>query len=170
MNGRSDYIRRWAFEYRKIYNELCDSDKTYIDATCTALMGRDAIRDEIDKRIILWKDLIKRKDIVLICGKGLGTKYEYNIFENVHSFACIEGPLRDAWDEKETILSKIYSSVSKEQIIVFVLGMAGKALIPEITEKGYMCWDFGHLLKSYDAYMRGVEWTEDVVKEFVRPD
>lgn len=170
LNGRSDYIRRWAFEYRKIYSELCESGKTYIDATCTALMGRDMVREEINERINLWQELIKGKDIALVCGKGLGTKYKYNIFENASSFVCIEGPLCNAWDEKDAILNKIYSTVSKKQILVFVLGMAGKAMIPEITEKGYICWDFGHLPKAYDAYMRGVEWTEDVVEKFVRPD
>ena len=48
--------------------------------------------------------------------------------------------------------------------------MAGKAMVPELTDCGYMCWDVGHLAKYYNAYMQGNVMTEDEIKAFYAPD
>lgn len=55
-------------------------------------------------------------------------------------------------------------------IIVFILGMAGKVMAAELAEQGYTCWDVGHLAKYYDAFMKGMEGTEDNIRKFYAPD
>ena len=67
-------------------------------------------------------------------------------------------------------VANIFLSWSYATILVFILGMAGKAMIPETTSLGYVSWDIGHLAKGYDAYMRNVKPTQEFINDFFAPD
>ena len=91
------------------------------------------------------------------------------MFEKARSKKFIYGPRINAWDEHDRLIGEI-KKVDKETTIVFILGMAGKAMIPEISEMGYTAWDVGHLAKSYNAYMTEMPITEENKSKFYAPD
>lgn len=166
----SKFYRRKAYDLRNIYKKYLDFDNTYIDATFTSYeldQERNPKMDNVYKR---WRDLFKDKNLVLVCGCGILNDYKYDVFELANNKIIIDAPRCNAWDEKENIIKEIKRNNSKECIVVFILGMAGKAMIPELTDCGYMCWDVGHLAKYYNAYMHGKIMTETEIKAFYAPD
>lgn len=48
--------------------------------------------------------------------------------------------------------------------------MAGKAMIPEVADLGYVAWDVGHLAKSYNAFMTNMQVTPENIANFYAPD
>ncbi|MGN0902586.1 MAG: GT-D fold domain-containing glycosyltransferase, partial [Succinivibrio sp.] len=93
-----------------------------------------------------------------------------DVFELSIQRKYIYGPRKHAWRQKDKIISEIELTVPKDWKLVFILGMAGKALIPEMVERGYVAWDIGHLAKSYDIYMQDKKVDEKEVRNFFKPD
>ena len=166
----SKFYRRKAYDLRNIYKKYLNFDNVYIDATFTSYELDQQKNEKIDSIYERWKRLFKDKNIVIVCGNGILNGYKYDVFELAKNKVYINAPRKDAWDEKERIIQHIKRNNPKDCIVVFILGMAGKAMIPELTDCGYMCWDVGHLAKYYNAYMQGKIMTEDEIKAFYAPD
>lgn len=163
------YYRRNSYDFRNFYIKHCNKENQYIDATC--ISGRQ-YSDDMKKRqhYDRWKKLFKGKDLVIICGEGILDAFEYDVFELANSKDYVYGPKTNAWDKHDEIINKITDNVSKDKILVFILGQAGKAMIPELTDMGYICWDVGHLAKYYNAYMTNMEWNKENTAKFYAPD
>lgn len=170
--GNAAYYRRNAYSFRNFYLEHCNPDATYIDATCTSYpIGCGDTEDGYNSMVYeYWRKLFAGKHIAVVCGKGILDSLKYDIFALAESKKMIEGPKRHAWDEHDALISRIKREVSKEQLIVFILGMAGKAMIPELTDMGYVCWDVGHLAKYYNAYKTNLPGTKENIARFYAPD
>lgn len=164
-----DYNRRHAYDFRRFFIENCDMNRTYIDGQCTfyEFGNNDEETVQFWKK---WKDAFKNKDIVIICGEGILDKLQYDVFEYAKSKKYIYGPSRHAWCKHDEIIDRIKNETNTEQLLVFILGMAGKAMIPEVTDMGYCAWDIGHLDKSYNAYMRNMQPTKENIRNFYAPD
>lgn len=162
----SKYDRRNDFDFRVFFNKYSDKKMTYIDGACTFYFPQDERSKQHESFWNLWLEAFKDKNIVIICGEGILDKLEYDVFKLAASKEFIFGPKKHAWDCHKELVDKIHK-VSKDKLLVFILGMAGKAMIPELTKEGYLCWDIGHLAKSYDVYMRNVPF--DPIK-FYAPD
>lgn len=167
--GNPEYYRRWSYEFREVYMKHCAEGVTYIDSAFTSCDFRKS-RIEQGNWYDRWKNLFSDRDIVIVCGEGILDKLEYDIFEKAKSKRFIYGPRISAWDKHDDLIREITTTVSKEQVLVFILGMAGKAMIPELTDMGYTCWDVGHLAKYYNAYMTNLEWTKENKERFFAPD
>lgn len=167
---RPDYYRRHAFEYRQFYKNYLNPEIQYIDATCTGYVLGQMPSAKYDEVFSRWRKLFAGRDIAIVCGKGILDKLEHDVFELAATKKLIEGPRINAWDEHRRLISEIEEIVDKQTILVFILGMAGKAMIPELTDKGYMCWDVGHLAKYYNAYMMRLEGTAENIARFYAPD
>lgn len=166
------YYRRHAYELRNFYFEHCNPETTYIDATFTShpfSYGHEQMKYS-DKVYECWRQLFKDRKIAIVCGAGILNDLEYDIFELAASKRIIEGPKKHAWGEHDSLISRIKKEVSKEELIVFILGMAGKAMIPELTDMGYICWDVGHLAKYYNAYKMKMPSTKENIAKFYAPD
>lgn len=168
---REDYNRRFAYDFREYLDEYCNYDSTYIDGACTFNYTLGYSDDEITHMFWnKWKKAFKGKKLVIICGERIVEEMVYNIFEEAESIKYIYGPRKNAWDKHDEIIKKIEKE-SKENLLIFILGMAGKAMIPEVTDMGYTAWDIGHLAKGYNAYMTGMDGHDaENVADFFAPD
>lgn len=168
---REDYNRRFAYDFREYLDEYCNFDSTYIDGACTFNYVLGYSDDETTHMFWnKWKKAFKGKKLVIICGESIVEEMEYNIFEEAESIKYIYGPRKNAWDKHDEIIKKIEKE-SKENLLIFILGMAGKAMIPEVTDMGYIAWDIGHLAKGYNAYKKGkILQTTESVSDFYAPD
>lgn len=170
LRDYSDFYRRHAYDYRQYYKKILKQDMTYIDSTLTAFQfGTHTDRKTIE-RYDKWRNAFRDKDIIVVCGEGILNKLEYDVFELAKSKKYIYGPTKDAWSVHESITKEIEKHNANNSIIVFILGMAGKVMASELTKQGYVCWDVGHLAKYYDAYMTGIENTEENRQRFYAPD
>lgn len=165
----NDYDRRNAYDLRWFFLENCDANAVYLDGTLT-FWNFGEHSEESEKFWKAWKEMFRGKRIAIICGRGILDKLDYDVFELSDRREYIYGPSRHAWIEYERIMSDIVKNVSKDTLLIFILGMAGKAMIPEMSALGYVAWDIGHLAKSYDAYMKNTEYTEENVADFYAPD
>lgn len=171
LNGQSaDYYRRFAYDFRKIYSQFLNPDMVYIDSTFTSDIGLARRNAKTDLHYKKWCNLFKDRDIAIVCGDGILNKLEYDVFHMAKTKTIVNAPRINAWDEHEELIQKITESVSRDTVIVFILGMAGKAMIPELMDYGYTCWDVGHLAKYYNAYMSEMVWTKEARAEFYAPD
>lgn len=166
----SSFYRRHAYDYRQYYKKILNPNITYIDATFTGFIFGTHKDEATINRYEKWKDAFAGKEIVIVCGEGVLDKLQYDIFERAKTKNFIYGPNKNAWSEKEKLMMQIKKFDNKNTIIVFILGMAGKVMAAELTECGYVCWDVGHLAKYYDAFMKGIENTEENISNFFSPD
>ncbi len=167
-HGNNCFLRRNAYDFRCFLQKYCNSEAVYIDGACTFGVWGDRSENSYlfwDK----WKKAFKERTIAIVCGEHILDKLEYDVFELAKSKQFIYGPKKNAWDKHEEIIEKI-KQVDKQTIIVFILGMAGKAMIPEVTDLGYVAWDVGHLAKSYNAFMTNMQVTPENMANFYAPD
>ncbi len=160
------YYRRNAYEFRKFYLKHCSPDTQYISAVCTSYFPQIDSREKIEKHMNRWRRLFQDKNLVIVCGENLLDDYEYDVFELAKSKSFIYGPRVNAWTERKRIFEQIEKLETKDQVLVFILGQAGKAMITELVDKGYICWDVGHLAKYYNAFMTNMEWNEENIAKF----
>lgn len=168
--GSVPYYRRNAYDLRNIYKKYLDYNITYVDSNMTSYSLGQSLNKKYSKRFERWRNLFKNKYLVIVCGKGILEEYSYDIFELAKEKIMVDGPRINGWDEKDRILSDVRKYDHNKYVIVFILGMAGKAMIPILTDDGYMCWDVGHLAKYYNAYMSGYGNTEKEIRKFYAPD
>lgn len=163
------YDRRYAYELRQYLRNECNYEKQYIDGAVTFWNFGEHTK-EASVFWGRWKKAFENKKIAIVCGSGILDKLQYDVFELCEKRVYIYGPKKNAWIERDKILSEIFSSVETDYIICFILGMAGKAMIKDVVQKGYIAWDIGHLAKSYDTYMKNVPYSEENVRNFYAPD
>ena len=167
---KKNFNRRHAYEFRQIYYKYADVNRCYIDSNFTLYNIGIKRNNEIDIFFSRWMDMFRDKDIVLICGEGILDKLDYDIFKFASKKKFLYGPKKHAWEQHSYLTERIKKEAGREQILIFILGMAGKAMIPELTDMGYMCWDIGHLAKYYDAYMKDALQSSNDIKRFYMPD
>lgn len=167
---QSNYYRRHGFEHRETYYKYLNVDMTYLDATVTTYTLGMRRNEEIDAFFNEWKSAFEGQDLIIVCGEGILENLQYDIFTLARSKKFIYGPRKNAWDQHDSIMEKIKNETPQNHLVVFILGMAGKAMIPELTDLGYVCWDLGHLAKYYNAYLSEVKGTETAIRNFYAPD
>lgn len=164
------FYRRYAYDLRQIYSQYIDINKTYIHAAVTGYQfGRENEKDCIEQ-YNMWHHAFEERNVVLVCGEGVISKVKYDVFDLAKSKKVIIGPNRNAWEQRESLMKQILETATKEDIIVFVLGMAGKAMTADLARMGYTCWDVGHLVKFYDVFMQSKPMSKEDITKFYAPD
>lgn len=164
-----DFMRRNAYDFRKFLDKYIDYNVEYLDGACTFYKWGDQSA-ETALFWNCWREAFRDKRIVIVCGEHILDSLQYDIFELAVSKRFIYGPRKHAWDKHEELIDRIKREVDKDEYLIFILGMAGKAMIPEVTDLGYIAWDVGHLAKSYDAYRNDMPNTKENIERFYSPD
>jgi len=164
------FYRLHNSEYRKYFLSHCDPSATYLDASCFGAYFR--YKDDFDYagHYAKVKGLFDGKRLVVVAGEGVLEKLEYDVFEGAESVKRVYGPARDAYAEYERILQDVRDVVEDGEIVCLVLGVAATVMAADLAAEGYVAWDIGHAAKDYDAYMRGIEKTEENMEKFWAPD
>lgn len=169
----NDFNQKFYLLYAKKYREFllrhCNRERQYIAAGFTQLYTvlTDYNYYNYFEKIKL---LFKNQELVIISGNGVLNKLKYDIFELAKSKEYIKAPNINAFSEFDNLLNTALEYPPDKKTFVFILGPCAKALVYKLAEKGYMAWDIGHLAKDYDAYMRGIDKTEENIVEFFKPD
>lgn len=164
------FYRRYGTDYRRFFVGLCDPDNVYLDACCFGGYFRLNENSDFEKIYKNNKGLFDGRKIALVAGKGILDKLEYDIFGDVEDIIRIDAPSKNAFDHYEEIISDITKLVPKDYIVCMILGMTATVLAADLTDLGYVAWDIGHVAKDYDAYMRKLERTDEVMDAFWNAD
>ena len=116
------------------------------------------------------KELFRGKKIALVCGEGIDTKLEFDVFELADEKIIINGPSKNAFSSYSDIFNTIINTVDKSYTICMILGMTAKVMIPHLTDLGYVAWDVGHCAKDYDEYMKKLDKSQENIDRFWAPD
>lgn len=165
-NKKFYYVDSYPIKHYII--EHCNKNNKFISAAFNQMYILET-NDELTEYYEKIKMLFYKKDIVLFCGKGIIEKCEYNIFEYSSSFILEEGPNCDSFSCFDDLLLRA-KKYDKNKLMCFILGPTSKALIYELSQIGYLCYDLGHLSKDYDFFMKKTEKTSDKIKGFYDPD
>lgn len=167
----SDFNRDFAlFSMSKARKELMaylDFAQTYCDAGFTGIRAQKTKQnDDFFKKIrTIWN----KREIVLVGCREAHQKMQYDLFDNASEKRWIYVPNINAFSEYDNILKKI-KKFPKDTIIILMAGPTSKVLAYDLTSAGYRALDLGHVAKSYDYYMRNVNFTSDIEKDFWKPD
>ena len=115
------------------------------------------------------KNIWKNKDIALVCGERVFNNIQNNIFDCANSIEYVYCPTTNAFAQYEEIFNRI-KKVSKEKLIILILGPTATVLAFDLHNLGYRALDFGHIAKDYDAYCKKLDKTYENVTKFFDAD
>ena len=164
------FYRLYGTTYRRYFNEVCDPDNTYLDACCFGGYFRQGDQFDIESHFKRVRDLFKDKNITIVCGKGILDSLDFDLFGLASKKRIIDAPKKNAFSEYESLIQRITQSTPKDDLICIILGMTATVLAADLADYGYIAWDIGHAAKDYDAFMKKVEKTDEVMDRFFAPD
>ena len=115
------------------------------------------------------KEIWKNRDITIICGERIFNNISYNIFDCAKSVEYLYAPTENAFDQYDEILARA-KTVSKEKLVIAILGPTAKLLAWDLFTLGYQALDFGHIAKDYDSFMKKEPRNIESVTKFFDKD
>ena len=164
------FYRVNATRYRRYFAEHCHPDNLYLDAACFGAYYRYDDTFDYEAHYNRIKALFKGKKIAIVSGEGVFEKLQFNVFEEAEEQIIVHGPRTNAFSEYDALLEKIEKEVPNDYLVCVILGQTATVLAYDLTDKGYMSWDVGHIAKDYDAYMKKTEKTQKNMDSFWDPD
>lgn len=164
------FYRLYGTSYRRYFNEVCDPENTYLDACCFGGYFRQGDQFDIDSHFKSVRELFRGKDITIVCGEGILESLENDLFGLANTKQIVNAPKKDAFDEYDKLINTIKNTTPKSNLVCIILGMTATVLAADLADIGYIAWDIGHAAKDYDAYMKKVEKTDEVIDVFFAPD
>ena len=164
------FYRIRSTHYRRFFTSICDMNRQYLDASFGGAYFRFNEGYDYEGHYQRIMELFRDKDVAIVSGAGIVENLEYDLFQLAKSKMFINAPRINAFSEYDNILAEIKEKVSTDTLICLVLGMTATAMVPDLTDMGYMAWDLGHLAKEYNAYMHREEKTQENLDRFWAPD
>lgn len=153
---------------RRFLCRNCNRDMTYID-TCITQVYQTYEKYNFQQYYKHMQNLLKEREITLICGEGVLDRLEYKAYSICASVDFITAPSMNAFDKYDMLLRAALKTDPKK-LVCIVLGPTAKVLASDLHKRGYQAWDMGHYFKDYDAYMRKRPQTEAEIVQFYKPD
>lgn len=153
--------RRFLFKH-------CRKDTDYLDA-CITQAYHIYKNYDFEEHFRLIKELLKDRDITMICGEGVLDRLQYRLLDVCRSVTYQYAPSTEAYASYDAILRQALST-DKNRLVCVALGSTAKPLVYDLYQNGYQAWDIGHLLKDYDCYNKKTSRTETEIIQFYMPD
>lgn len=102
------------------------------------------------KYIPKFKKIWNNKDIIIIEGEYTRSGIGNDIFDNVKSIKRIICPATNAFRKYDDIYSFIVENISKDYLILCLLGPTATVLAYDLSKLGYRILDIGHLDVVYE--------------------
>ena len=169
--GMNPFIEEFTYAMkvqRKFLISHCRKDKKYLDTALSQVYQTYESYD-FERYFTRMRNLIKDRDVALICGKGILSEIKYNPFDICKSIQYIEAPNISAFCEYDRILQDA-KKVSKDKLICIILGPTADLLVYDLFKEGYQAWDIGHFVKDHDAYYKKNPRNADALIKFYEPD
>ncbi|MCQ2913946.1 MAG: GT-D fold domain-containing glycosyltransferase [Alphaproteobacteria bacterium] len=109
----------------------------------------------------IWQN----RDVTIVCGKGIFSKFKNDIFDNTKSVEFVYGERLNAFAKYNDLLNRC-SKIDKNRLVIIILGPTATVLAYDMAKLGYQALDFGHVAKKYDVVMGNT----DLAKNFFQPD
>lgn len=161
----------WLFSVRDIrefYLQYCNKDRLYINAAFNQVYI-NGFKCDYEKYFSKIESLFLNRKIIVFSGEGILKNLEYDVFRLAKERIDIYCKNRNAYDDFDEIYQKALSYSADEYTLIFMIGPVSKVLVYELTKKGYLAWDTGHLAEDYNAYKKLTVRSDKNIKEFFVP-
>lgn len=162
----------WLFDvkmFRDFFLKYCNKKRTYL-ATGFSQIYMSGYNCDYKEYFYKIEKLFLNRKIVIFSGKGILEKLEYDVFRLADERIHIYCKSKNAYDDFDEIYQKALSYPADKYILIFMIGPASKVLVYELTKKGYLAWDTGHLAEDYNAYKKSIIRTDKNIAEFFAPN
>lgn len=164
-----DFWRKNGVDFRNELEKYINLDSQYYAAEltlATSLFEDYDAEGYFNKISELWRG----KDVTIVCGETIFDQIEHNIFDCAKTTSYIYAPSQNAFEEYEAILNSC-QNISKNHVVIIILGPTAKVLAYDLAKKGYQALDLGHIAKSYDWHLKNKS-AKDIASaiEFFNPD
>lgn len=134
-----------------------DMDRIYYDAYVTRpyLMYKD--RQYAIRIFKLFKKIWKKRNILLIEGKGACIGVRNDLLEGASSVRRIIAPSQNAFSDYEKILFLAKKHSLEDTLVLISLGPTATVLAYDLAMEGIQALDIGQLDNEYEWYLRGAE-------------
>lgn len=168
------YTKHYAFGIREYMTEevrafhwsVLDPAKTYYNAYMFKCYLPYKDKSGTQKRINLIKRIWNQRDIVLVEGSQTRTGQGNDLLDNAGSVKRILCPTKNAFTYYSEILNEV-KKVSKDNMILFALGPAGKVMAYDLISWGYQVIDIGQFDIDYEWFRAGKEMRVPVPTKYV---
>ncbi len=158
-NVSQKFILNWFSKWHKIMAKYYNYDRIYY-STHISQMHPEYANYDFETHYNNFKRVWHNKKITIVTGDRVYNNIQYNIFENASEISYIFGPTENAFDKYNELREQL-QNVTKDNILIFALGPAGKVLAYDMYKLGYRVLDLGHLIKDYDFYKKSKSMTSD---------
>jgi len=102
----------------------------------------------------LWKKVWENRDVVIVEGELTRSGYKNDLFDNTNSIGRILCAQKNVWKQYDEILKYILENISKEKLILIVLGPTATILAYDLSAYGYQAIDLGQVDNEYEWYKK----------------
>lgn len=151
------FLNKFAAENLASITAQLNPNKTYYRSDFTSIyasMQNYDFENYFKKIQTLWD----KRDVTIICGKGVFDEIENSIFANAQSIEFQYAPLEHAFNEYDNLLRSALK-INKERLVISILGPTATVLCYDLTQNGYQALDLGHIAKDYDYFMKSTKIT-----------
>lgn len=153
----ADGIREYMTEEtRKMHMAFLNPNKIYYNAYMFKCYYPYKDRSKTLERVKLIKKIWDNRDILLIEGEHTRTGQGNDLFDNVKSIKRILCPTQNAYSKYQEILDTAKKMI-KDEMVLCVLGPAGKVLAYDLINSGHQVIDIGQIDMDYEWYLAGAE-------------
>ena len=165
LNAKLFWISN-AFWYRKWWKKCINLSKTYGSTQITRpyidYRNKKDAKDRYDNLKRIWKN----KKVCIIEGEMTHLGEGNDLFNNAKAVKRILAPSKNAYDVFDEILGKA-EKVSKDYIFLIALGPTATVLSYELSKRGRVAFDAGHVDIEYEWMIRGTKKKIDIAGKAV---
>jgi len=162
-----NFWRKNGGNFREILHKYINFKQIYFSAEssiCYALYQNYNFDDYFSK----IRKILQNQNIILIANEDVFKNIQFNIFDQTKNLEHIIAPKKDAFFEYDLILKNALSSPLKDAFFVIILGPTATILAYDLYKNQRRALDFGHIVSSYDFYMKNhkIDNLESAIKFF----
>lgn len=162
-----NFWRKNGKYFREILDKYINYNQVYFSAEssiCYALYQKY----NFDEYFFNIRKIFQNQNIILIANEDIFTNIKFNIFDQVKNLEHIIAPKKNAFFDYDVILKNALSSSLKDAFFVIILGPTATILAYDLYKNKRRALDFGHIVSSYDFYMKNykIDNFESAIKFF----
>ena len=147
--------KEWKLFILFFYNSIkkyIKVDKEYADTNITRFYMDYVDKSNCKNKIENIKRIWEKRDILIVEGEKTKLGVGNDLFQNAKTINRIIAPSKNAFDVYERILEEAYSN-GKDKLILISLGPTATILASDLSKKGYLGIDIGHIDIEYEWFL-----------------
>lgn len=115
------------------------------------------------------KTLFNGRKVLVVAGETVFKNITHDFFDGATHKEILLAPRINAWRHFDEIFNKILS-YPEDMVVALILGPTATVLAYELSKRGRIAYDIGHVPKDYDAFMKNADRSSAAIQKFYAAD